>query len=208
MVIKTINAYGIQDLVSLSADTADIFLVNYQKTIIFATYYSIPEVIRISQYLSEVKNCIVMLCAKLIIEDDRYYSVVVFESGKLLGIADAISEEGYLQGKMQKIYRVKDNKIGVCVGSDFLQPGMDNQYLCGADIVIHICNEDFEKKHYRALKARSGFNSGQFISFYKDDVFVFDSYLKRINVGDNIYVKFSKESKRKLNGFLKVAIIE
>ena len=65
-----------------------------------------------------------------------------------------------------------------------------------------------KKKHYRALKARSGFNSGQFISFYKDDVFVFDSYLKRINVGDNIYVKFSKDSKRKLNGFLKVAIIE
>lgn len=208
MVIKTINAYGIQDLVSLSAVSADIFLVNYQKDIIFATYYSIPEVIRTLRRLSEENSCAIMLCAKLIIEDDRYYSIIVFESGKLLGIADAISEEGYLQGKTQKIYIVKDKKIGVCVGSDFLQASVDNQYLFGADIVIHICNEDFDKRYYRALKARSGFKSGQFISFYKNDVFVFDNSLKRINVRDNIRVEFSKESKQKLCGFLKVAIIE
>lgn len=208
MVIKTINAYGIQDILSLSADNADIFLVNYQKTIVFATYYTIPEVIKIVRYLSESNDCVVMLCAKLIIEDDRYYSVIVFDNGKLLGIADAISEANFMQGKTQKIYAIKDKKIGVSVGCDFLQASVDNQYLCGADIVIHICNEDFDKRYYRAIKARSGFNMGKFISIYKTDVFVFDNYLKKFNVEDSINIEIREEFKRKLNGFLKVAIVE
>jgi hypothetical protein len=167
MIIRAKNYDNAREILGISAQKADILMLNYHKVINFASCYAIPQVIKVVRGLSLEENCVVTLCAKLSIESDLFYSVVVFDGGLLLGISDSITERGYTQGKALKVYKTTRGDFGVSVGRDFCCAAAENVFSVGAQYILHQSLEDFSKEFYLSSTAHAHFGAN-FAGLYKD----------------------------------------
>ena len=205
--IRTANIYATRDFATLNYEGCDILMINYHNDIVFASYYEIPQAIKIVRTMSyEAKN-VITLCAKLRIEDDSFYSVAVFDKGIFLGISDALTEKDFTSGKCIKTYATSAGKFGVSVGTDFLCPQMENCVCAGADYIIEQSLGKFGCEYVCAVKGHSVFGTG-YIALFEDTAVKSDGRTLCVPVGEDFDIQFGSSAVRPPLSFLKISRIE
>lgn len=205
--MRTVNVGSTGELARVDCSDCDILMVNYQKEIVFASYYEIPQPIKVSRAMSFDSGTVITLCAKLRIEDDRYCSVAVFDKGIFLGISDALTEKETTAGKCQKVYTTGAGKFGVCVGTDFLCAQAENCVCGGADFIIHQTFDKFGCEYMCAVKGHSVFGT-EFVGLYADTALKSDGRTVCVPIGETFEFKNKILATRPPVNFLKLSRIE
>ena len=205
--LRTANVFGARELAALDYTGCDLLMVNYNQEIVFASYYEIPQPIKLVRALSFEGGITITLCARLKIEDESYYSVAVFDKGIFLGISDSLTEPGVTIGKSIKIYSTSAGKFGVSVGTDFLCPQSENVMCGGADYILHHTLEKFGCGYICAVKGHAVFGTN-FVGLYSDICVKSDGRTECIPVGQNFVFKLKEKVCTPPVMFLKLSKIE
>lgn len=204
--LRTANVGSAGELATLDCSECDILMVNYRKEILFASYYEIPQPIKVARAMSFDSGTVITFCAKMKIEEDNYYSVAVFDKGIFLGISDALTEKETM-GKCQKVYTTGAGKFGVCVGKDFLCPQVGNCVCGGADFIIHHTFDRFGCEYMCATKGHAVFGT-EFVGLYDDTAIKSDGRTECVKIGEKFEFKNKKIVLRPPVNFLKLSRIE
>lgn len=193
----------------LSADvSADILLVNSDKTLQISSFYGVSEILGLFREISAEMNNTVFVFSRLEVEGELCNSCIVIEKGRFRGVADSITDEACLKGKSQKVLSNERFSVGICIGRDFLYPASFATRCVGADFTLHATHEEFNCDYFAAVRGRNCFCKEKYISLYKDAIVVNDGGF-RTETYDKAFLFDEKNIRVKpYKGFLKFNLIE
>lgn len=205
--IVAVNIENNREIAPLCVVESDIIAINYHKEIVFSKFYEIPQTIKNARTLSFETGKVVTICARVRIDDENFYSIAVFDGGYFMGIADAITENDFSQGKSIKIFSTRVGKFGVSVGKDFLCPQSSNCFSGGANFILHQTLDSFSGLYIKAVKGHGAFGNG-FVSVFSDAVVKNDTRTEIVSQGVPFSFAVNDTPARPPLGFLKLGRLE
>ncbi len=139
--------------------------------------------------LSKDKRLLIIAGINAIIDDDRFCSAIVIDSGKLLGISNmthGVGEDYYSLGNSLRIYDTSQGIIGVLIGQDIFYPEcMRVLRVSGANYIVYLDNGTSSNSAEVSASANSLANGVYCIYSAIDDITIFDNNGKVIVKSDN-----------------------
>ena len=185
-------------------EPCDLYLFNYHRTVFFHRDLGISYVVKGAKELSYRTNTPVILYAKMDVEGEISRSAIVVAGGRIIGVADSLSERGD-ERKALRVFRFGKVKFGVVVGRDPICAGIDNAFAAGAVGILHVTSDPFDLAYCRAYRAHNVLTGAGYFGLFADCAVFVDERIRLFGKSGTEEVAFQKQDRACCGNFLKIS---